>query len=461
MTIRFKLFNFYLFIFLIFLYQKNDAQISRNLSNFEFLDKERKIVYQLDISNNLVKQFRITRGDTLITPLQVERVNRNEIPTLFFSNAFPISATIYWLTVVGTGQVYEFDLNQNKLKRLDRTYFRGHNFSAIQFYKNDTLFSFGGMGFWHSHNIATYYDKQKNEWELYFIGKNGPARYSTRIGGYIKDKHTLYTAELPDLYEDQEKNTTYIYSLDLDSKKWNKLGTLNKLPKGFWDHDRLEMIWIEPFFFSNELEDYFIDPIKNKVYALKGVNKLIFQGALDLHTKGNYIYRIKRNDLTNSGVQLDSISIKDLVKNSEELGSFYTPIPWWQELNYPIFLISIFALLCLVLCFYLIRFKKKIKQFKNGNDGVCPEFYEDFISFILQNEEHLCSTNDLNDIIQVKEKPLDTQRQYRSRFISQVNQYLQFTYGISEGIERASSISDKRFVFYKASSELLKKFKGN
>ena len=88
---------------------------------------------------------------------------------------------------------------------------------------------------------------------------------------------------------------------------------------------------------------------------------------------------------------------------------------------------------------------------------------QNIVSIILLHFSYQNSINPLayiNDIINVSDKPMDTQRQYRSKFIGQVNQYILLEYGIEEGIERSTSASDKRFVYYKASSNLLKKLKG-
>ena len=67
----------------------------------------------------------------------------------------------------GTGKVFQLDTASLEIKRIDETVHHGYNFDSYQFVRNDTVFSFGGYGFWIQNNLLTYYSEVRKEWNLY------------------------------------------------------------------------------------------------------------------------------------------------------------------------------------------------------------------------------------------------------------------------------------------------------
>lgn len=67
----------------------------------------------------------------------------------------------------GTGKVFRLDTALRRIDRLDETYHHGYNFDSYQFVRNDTVYSFGGYGFWIQNNLLTYYSDVRKEWSLY------------------------------------------------------------------------------------------------------------------------------------------------------------------------------------------------------------------------------------------------------------------------------------------------------
>lgn len=453
-----QLIVFFLFCFISVSFNV-EGQIFKDRNSIEIFDASDKVIYTINIQNKVVNEIHFSQGKTsaISQTLVLEKVEFEELPSVFLSNTFKRKKDLYWITIRGTNQVYEFDAKNYRLTRLDHSYFRGYNFEAIQFIHQDTLFSFGGMGFWHSHNVPTFFDTHIFEWELYPINKNVPLRFTSRLGGYAKAKRELYAVQMPELYENQELNPSYLYVYHFDTKHWKQLGKINKLPSTFWQHNRLVTNWVEPFFISEEVEDILIEPFENKLYKLSDEHKFFLHGSMSVYSDGKQLYNIKRRDRLNDTYQVDSIAIDTIKKGAKSIGSFYEPTPFWEDWNFSIILTSLGAILVIISFLLILKNRKRIKLLEQLNQNPIPEFYKEFMDFMLKKEDHICSTNDLNDIIKVSEKPLDTQRQYRSRFISQVNHYIHLTYGVSEGIERASSSTDKRFVYYKMSVDLLKK----
>lgn len=69
-----------------------------------------------------------------------------------------------FLVLECSGQVYNFNFATKTLARVDLTYYRGANCQAAQFARKDTLYSFGGYGFWQSTNIMTQFNWVSKDW---------------------------------------------------------------------------------------------------------------------------------------------------------------------------------------------------------------------------------------------------------------------------------------------------------
>ena len=86
-----------------------------------------------------------------------------------------------------------------------------------------------------------------------------------------------------------------------------------------------------------------------------------------------------------------------------------------------------------------------------------------FLNFIFNQKNNICTTEDLNKILQCSDKSIENQRQMRSKFISSLNTFIENQYHLPEAILRVPSEYDKRFVHYtilpsalKAIEQLLK-----
>jgi hypothetical protein len=74
-----------------------------------------------------------------------------------------------WIQPLGSGRLFKVEKNKTSysLQRIDSTIHSGVNYQAFTFQLNDTLFQYGGSGFWHMRGIITYFSPQTHEWELY------------------------------------------------------------------------------------------------------------------------------------------------------------------------------------------------------------------------------------------------------------------------------------------------------
>lgn len=204
--------------------------------------------YQIDFIQGKLWQEDNQGEMVFLTKLHMEGVRGDDIPNNPKLNAFRLRNSIL-ITLHGTGQVYLLDINEKSLKRLDQTFFRGYNFHAIQFLKNDTLFSAGGMGFWHANNILTYFSFKSKEWELYDEPQNDdPKHISAYLGGYDSDYEVLSVVEFPILYEPQFKAEKYrFFERKIGKSPWEYKGDIQLSLIQKLGIDNLESIALENY----------------------------------------------------------------------------------------------------------------------------------------------------------------------------------------------------------------------
>jgi len=125
-------------------------------------------------------------------------------------------------TFVGSGVVVELDTVARTIERHDRTMHTGYNFGAYQFVRKDTIFSFGGYGFWMRNNLMTYYSSSRKEWNLYTH-----APFPIVLPPYEAKQHQL-------CFYDKKHDRFYgtisdeLYEYDFIRKRWRFIGYLKE-----------------------------------------------------------------------------------------------------------------------------------------------------------------------------------------------------------------------------------------
>jgi len=133
------------------------------------------------------------------------------------------------LVSIGGGGVYE-SVNDT-LAKIDNSFNHRMTHSSAVFSHNDTIFKFGGYGYWNSRNFITYFDKKTKEWE-YFNTKTiltppGVAQINYSLidnDFYFLQGYTTITADKPIKVPNKE-----MWKFSFKDRKWVNFG-LTKLP---------------------------------------------------------------------------------------------------------------------------------------------------------------------------------------------------------------------------------------
>lgn len=140
----------------------------------------------------------------------------------------------------GTGRIYKIDLSKKPIQliRLDSTRVFGTTFGSYNFNYKDTLYSFGGYGFWHFNGQLRVYVPQKGEWEIETLdreipfSKRGyfvPLFWLDSINGKLWIGYSVDAKESITKVDEEFKSIIdSVFVLDLATKSWRVAGGLTK-----------------------------------------------------------------------------------------------------------------------------------------------------------------------------------------------------------------------------------------
>tara|TARA_B100000768_G_scaffold49108_1_gene47910 strand:+ start:1120 stop:2454 length:1335 start_codon:yes stop_codon:yes gene_type:complete len=342
----------------------------------------------------------------------------------------------------GSGRVFEIDTINNTIDRQDRTTYQGYNFYAYQFQRKDTIFSFGGYGFWVENNLLTYFSEARREWNRMSNApfpniSPDPTQRRKRMSFYDRTHDVLFT---------QYNNVMYAY--DFLNQTWSEKGELDSELNGFnhriTDSTLLVMTgkaaW-EIDFYGNRILDRGIE--KGLIYNLTAP----FEGFSCMYELGEHILLMpKTSDVIPIGYSFEYFVTKRKDQGNGEIPLFRSSAERHLQFAFLVFpvLLILFLLAKSRSVFYLKS--RKIKT-----------IHRDFSLTQINTLSRLLSgsllAEDLNNILNVQEKSWEVQRRQRSIFLKKLNE-LGVKLLNSELVLREKSPTDKRQVVYVVNSEI-------
>ena len=283
-------------------------------SNYLFnKESEELLVFQNDsIFIYDINSFHLLEKKEIITP-----------PNFNFSQYHLLNLKSIHFVELNGGKVYQ--LNNDTIQRIDNSYSHKMAWESNVFTYNDTIYRYGGYGYWTYNNKLTFYDKNTNEWQIINSANEiKPGGSSTSFYIILNDK--LYIiGGLKENSEDlnQRLNNDEIWSFDFKTKKWEKFGMLNESVKyniaSFQINDNIYNITknnIEEIDIkNNQLKILEIDPLMQK--TIKTFYKpFIHKENLFCWLSHDGIYLVKRKiDTLNFNTISEQALVKDNGKN--------------------------------------------------------------------------------------------------------------------------------------------------
>ena len=297
----------------------------------------------------------------------------------------------------------------------------------------------------------TYFDPSFSEWEvIYTKGEKPEGVYSNSAG--ISDNKVFAIEKLRELDDKDTKKKTQLFQFDIKSKSWSHVGELNAPLLSENEVNSPDFQWSDNhLFFLHAKEPIYADVAANKVYKYNESRNGFLSSKGKIYISKGWVYTF-RND--QNKVSLDSISYSELQRNSILLGPLYLTShnafsdKWFYIIGFLIFDVIGLSFV------YRYRLSRKRKSQKGSTNSI-PKYLDKLLEvYKINGAEYLISTEELSRIIECDSMAFDTQRQYRSKFISSVNTYASDTFGISNAIFRINHDSDKRFIQYGIKKEL-------
>ena len=373
-----------------------------------------------------------------------------------------------FITIDGTGIVFKatgIDLDSIKFTRIDSTKQLGNTYSSIDFIYNDTLYSFGGYGFWHRNGQLRRFNSSK-EWSIEKI-------YNLRktmnfIYNYLPKKSRLYYIEAPYKEEEtfSEKVEFSAIKFDLKSKTNTFLGNINSKIKLLTDN-MIDIPNLNGTLINTNRGLLLLDFEQNKVF--KVINKNITDALID---KSDLI-------IQNTFVNQDSIYYTNYpdtnLKSTKISKNDFLEEPYVLYINesnkissLTILLVPLFLLLIVIVILSLKKFTFEIlnfkNTFKNSDENSFSLIEKNLIENLIKKsiEGSYFTVDDINVHLGTKNKPIDVQKNIRTETINRINyKFNHFCKTDKVLIQRERSSDDARFMNYfidSQSASIFKKF---
>jgi hypothetical protein len=436
-------------------------------------------LYKIDLSNQSL--FMETSPSVWVNLGKVSsiNINENDFPPEVRVHSFEVNsdkqARIFLIDC--TNQVYNFNFKSRVLERIDKTYYRGHNCLATKFIRKDTLFNFGGYGFWQTINIQSFFRKSSNEWESYSPLNDAPKAINDGFNGYVAQKDIFFSA-FNTFHRDSENQgkPQYdygVYSFSFKSKTWQKQGEIN--PSNFkelgLDKTKPYTLWTGKYFLTKYYDTpqskfHIADPISNKLYLWTDNNKLIDGKIGDseheifrFYCWHDTLYCYNHFDTKTSEVRKIRLSINQIKNEAVLIGDFYeTDINWMM-----IIMLSMSGILLIIGGIYVLKNRKKdanstenvaVSSFNSQERIVIKALIEQYENGGLENQE-------IHELLGITHKTSENQRKIKNEFIKSLNAKLMVVYGINESIIRTPTDLDKRFYRHELKKESFDVLKGD
>lgn len=263
--------------------------------------------------------IKIFTGDELhVYDLNLNEIRKSKI--LFNHNIidyeiFENKDSIFFVSING-GLVYTFN-DKDLFNRIDKSFDHKMQSDSPVIFEKDTIFKFGGYGFWSMRNFITYFDFNQLEWfPLDFSNKNLSEGYSNSFFHSIGNDFYFFGGNKMDGFFEIIPNFK-IYHFSNPKKKWNEIGELDN------------QVTLDNFHFINNSSFYIIDEstltevdLINKTISSYKKHSSLYSGVhskRSISTIGNNVFFVTRQ---NDELFLNSIPLEVLLSEPISKRSF-------------------------------------------------------------------------------------------------------------------------------------------
>lgn len=399
--------------------------IIANGENFEYLSNSH--LYKLNIKNKSL-------DSTLIN------IN-HEVGTFKL-----IKNSEYFLVNSLGGEVLH--LKNNETERIDHSFSHKNQLKSSLFSFDNTIYRFGGYGFFDSRNFFTYFSNKTNEWEALETKSKvfPPGLFDNKFFIHDNDFYVFGGYSIDINNRSKRNSNNELWKFSFDNKQW-KLITENSIFNDL-TFSKFDYLHNERFYFLKNGELYSLD-IKNL--------SLEHYGKLNYLDKGNIIFPTIVSDNTlytignspNSELSRHNIFELNLAEinpiSTTKLDSYSI-----GSVEYLVLTIISISLLFFLIKKYLVR-TKKIRLFR---DKMIYGFKKIKLSTLEQNFLYLFLINkelDNSELVSLIGSHVDASQKSRIKnsTIDSLNLKISFLTNSKFQIKKNASSQDRRYYSYK------------
>jgi len=350
----------------------------------------------------------------------------------------------------GTGRVYQMSMGENNIEfqRIDSTIFFGYNFNSYVFSYRDTLYSFGGSGFWRLNGQLRFYQPDKKEWELIRLEKE------------LISKEIIFNRHTGKLYLLADS----IYTIDLLNKEFRNLG--KRIPHTAVLEKNIfgTIPWGILLGFADKY--YLLDIEKNEISILN--RKLTDQINSNIHNEIKYYVR---DSSIYFSTRFNSEMLNTVTLSRKDF--MLTENKFYEEIKTPGTLASLGANFTkhrwLILCFisglvlgliitykYRDTKKKKLLTAKSlaglNLETLFNQEEKDLIALVYNNSVSMLPTSSesINQVLGVSNKSMNVQKKHRSDSLLTINKKYSLISGNTENliISKRNAQDKRSFDYY-------------
>lgn len=397
----------------------------------------------------------------------------------------------------GTGRVYRVVSKGGKpeLVRQDSTNFYGYNFGLYAFSYQDTIYSFGGYGYWRYNGHLRVYITRKGEWEIENLNREIPfskAGYVAPPIWFNQTKGELWIGYSIDSKEGIIRSDNYpdgvtdsVFVLNLKSKQWRNVGLLNekvrKLSSAITTRNLGPSPWGQVVHDPQKATIYLLDFEGNQILTLdekvtRSLTHLLKPESVMYFKDSTFFIQSMKSWVLGQESVLDSIPLKRV--NFTPVGiTVYNPFTRlsvtgenFDSKFYRILSIGFFLGFSIAgLIFYIIQRKRKIQSspiISNSNGVEQKVLFQgkelEIISLILLKSEkgHGADIDSINKIIGVTNKNGEVQKKQRSEILISINRKWRYANSSNDLLIKKRRVEqDKRSFEYYVDFENLDRIK--
>ena len=133
---------------------------------------------------------------------------------------------IVYFLYPGGGLLFEY--KDNYIQRIDESFPHRNQFSGHFFIYKNAPHLMGGYGYWRSNSLLTRFNFQTKEWD-YIETRGQVPELGVNSGSFVVENDILYVFDFYQKVDDVDVKNNNTYELNLNSLKWEKKGSLNRL----------------------------------------------------------------------------------------------------------------------------------------------------------------------------------------------------------------------------------------